>query len=67
MACLFHEDRIRKRCSIVTDLDRSIMGTLPESTDDEADERRKEKFQNPRNEDWLGRMIWIEHSAEIPG
>lgn len=45
VACLFHEDRIRKRCSIVTDLDRSIMGTLPESTDDEAARRRKEKFQ----------------------
>ena len=45
VACLFHESRIRKRCSIVTDLDKSIIDTSPESTDDETMRRRKRRFQ----------------------
>ncbi|ERW07656.1 ATP-dependent endonuclease [Pseudomonas aeruginosa] len=45
VAVLFHDDRIRKRCSIVTDLDKSIIDTAPEAGDSDAVLRRKNKYQ----------------------
>jgi putative ATP-dependent endonuclease of the OLD family len=33
VAVLFHDSRIRKKCSIVTDLDASVIDTTPNSTD----------------------------------
>lgn len=45
VAVLFHNDRIRKRCSIVTDLDESIIDTAPIPGDHEGLLRRKRKYQ----------------------
>ncbi|ENK6701000.1 AAA family ATPase [Yersinia enterocolitica] len=45
VAVLFHDDRIRKRCSIVTDLDKSIIDTAPVAGDAEQVLRRKRKYQ----------------------
>lgn len=36
VAALFHDDRIRKKCSIVTDLDKSIIDTTPAAGDSAA-------------------------------
>lgn len=45
VAVLFHNDRIRKRCSIVTDLDKSVIDTTPSAGDSEGLLRRKSKYQ----------------------
>lgn len=43
VAILFHDTRIRKRCSIVTDLDASIINTTPNATDSDTLLKFKEK------------------------
>ncbi|ORC20133.1 ATP-dependent nuclease [Rhodococcus qingshengii] len=45
VATLFHDDRIRKRCGIITDLDAAILPTDPVAEDDKSTRifRRKEK------------------------
>jgi putative ATP-dependent endonuclease of the OLD family len=43
VALLFHDNRIRKQCAIVTDLDSSIVDTTPIGTDTEASKKYKEK------------------------
>jgi putative ATP-dependent endonuclease of OLD family len=35
VAVLFHDDRVRRRCAIVTDSDHPFMSTKPQDTDDE--------------------------------
>lgn len=45
VACLFHNDRIRKRCSIITDLDKSIVKTSQEDIDGEVERRKVKMFQ----------------------
>lgn len=45
VAVLFHNDRIQKKCSIVTDLDKSIIDTAPSSDDSEPLRKFKEKCQ----------------------
>lgn len=45
VAILFHDDRIRKRCSIVTDLDKSIIDTEAVDGESEAMAKRKAKYQ----------------------
>lgn len=45
VACLFHDDRIRKRCSIITDLDKSVIDTSLSEGDDEVMQRRKRRYQ----------------------
>lgn len=44
VAVLFHDDRIRKRCSIVTDLDMSIIDTAIVAGDTEDVQNRKKKY-----------------------
>ena len=39
LATIFHQDRINKYCSILTDLDKSIL-ELPDDSDDDTDEQR---------------------------
>ena len=39
LATIFHQDRIGKYCSILTDLDKSIL-ELPDDSDDDTDEQR---------------------------
>ena len=43
VALLFHDDRIRKKCSIITDLDSSIISTVVSETDTEAVLKDKKK------------------------
>jgi len=40
IANIFHQDRIKKYCSIVTDLDESIL-TLPEDSEEDTEEQKK--------------------------
>lgn len=42
VAVLFHDERIRKKCSILTDLDTSIIDTSPNAADPEPESRYKE-------------------------
>lgn len=42
VAVLFHNDRIRKKCSIVTDLDKAIIDTTPVAGDSDAVRKYKE-------------------------
>lgn len=44
VAVLFHDDRIRKRCSIVTDLDKSVIDTAIVADDIEDIQNRKKKY-----------------------
>lgn len=41
VAVLFHDIRIRKRCSIITDLDAAFIDTSPDSSDTKAVEKAK--------------------------
>lgn len=43
VATLFHDTRIRKRCSIITDLDKAVIDTTPEVTDTPAEAQFKNK------------------------
>jgi putative ATP-dependent endonuclease of the OLD family len=43
IAVLFHDDRIRKRCAIITDLDRAFFDTTPDEFDDEPTAKAKRK------------------------
>ncbi|RQT64661.1 DUF2813 domain-containing protein [Burkholderia cepacia] len=45
VAALFHSNRIRKRCSIVTDLDKAIIDTTLVAGEPEAAQQRKKKYQ----------------------
>jgi len=45
VAILFHDERVRKRCSIVTDLDKSIIDTAPAAGDTDAVRLYKAKCQ----------------------
>ena len=49
VAALFHDDRIRKKCSIVTDLDKSIIDTVPVAGDSEDLLRFKAKSQRSQD------------------
>jgi len=44
IALLFHDDRIRKKCSILTDLDVSIINTNACDDDSEAMKKKKKKY-----------------------
>lgn len=43
VAVLFHDQRIRKRCAIVTDLDDAFIDTAPDALDDEDEKLIKKK------------------------
>lgn len=43
IAHLFHDDRIRKKCAIITDLDKSFFDTTPDSNDSPSVARVKAK------------------------
>lgn len=46
VAVLFHDDRIRKRCGIVTDLDAAFFDTAPNAADTPAVAKAKEHARN---------------------
>ncbi|MBQ5265208.1 DUF2813 domain-containing protein [Klebsiella pneumoniae] len=59
IAILFHNDRIRKRCSIITDLDKAIINTVPADGDSERMLRRKSKYKASQ-EKGIARKIFLE-------
>jgi len=59
VAVLFHDDRIRKRCSIVTDLDKSIINTEAVEGESEAIAKRKAKYQASEKKG-LARKVQLE-------
>ena len=68
VAQLFHDDRIRRRCSIITDLDSPICETIILSTDDDSDKAYKNKVKNSsikglerqkRLEEFTKSNVWI--------
>jgi putative ATP-dependent endonuclease of OLD family len=61
VAVLFHHDRIRKRCSIITDLDTSIIDTAPVSGDSEQILRRKRKYEASQKKGLL-RKVGLDES-----
>jgi len=60
VAALFHDDRIRKRCSIVTDLDKSIIDTTPAAGDPDALRSFKAKCQGSQDAG-IARKAALEH------
>jgi putative ATP-dependent endonuclease of OLD family len=46
IALLFHDERIKKKCSIITDLDKSFFDTTEQSSDNNALKKSKEKAIN---------------------
>jgi putative ATP-dependent endonuclease of the OLD family len=43
IAILFHDERIKKKCSIITDLDASIVNTTPNATDSKKERKFKKQ------------------------
>jgi putative ATP-dependent endonuclease of OLD family len=66
VAVLFHDDRIRKRCSIVTDLDKSIIDTAPVAGDAEGVLRRKRKYQGAQDKGVARKTLLEESFQENP-
>ncbi|MCK4784031.1 MAG: AAA family ATPase [Desulfobacteraceae bacterium] len=76
VAVIFHDDRIRRRCAIVTDLDLSL-GELPENTQEDDDEQKHSRAsqkagENRRQslEDFTKDNPWVcafyaEHTFEV--
>jgi putative ATP-dependent endonuclease of OLD family len=59
VALLFHNQRIRKRCSIITDLDRAFVDTTPSAADNEAEARFKRKCAGA-HEDGAARKVALD-------
>lgn len=79
VAQLFHDDRIRRKCSIITDLDDAICNTTIEEGDTEKEIKykkrvekskksgleRKEKFDEfVKDNDWL-EVFYAKHTFEV--
>lgn len=79
IALLFHDDRIRKKCSIITDLDSCFYDTTPYDNDSDSDKKKKIKAlgsQNSgaqrkvnldklcQNNDWLS-VFYAKHTFEV--
>ena len=63
LALLFHNQRIKKRCAIITDLDRSITGKVTKAY--KLGLSRKEKLRGlKKRSKWIG-SFFAEHTFEI--
>ena len=63
LALLFHNQRIKKRCAIITDLDRSITGKVTKAH--KLGLSRKEKLRGlKKRSKWIG-SFFAEHTFEI--
>jgi len=63
VACLFHNNRIRKKCSIITDLDKSF--NLEVTTAPKRGAKRKEKLENySKNNEWVA-CFFAEYTFEV--
>ena len=66
IASLFNEDRIRRNCAIITDLDRQIKGTntyRPEA--EEKGEQRKSKFDSLFADNKFVECFYADYTLEI--
>lgn len=79
VAQIFHQDRIRRKCSIITDLDQAIADTTIQNTDTDTAKAYKTKMQNShvkgqerqlrldsfsRNNEWLN-VYYATHTFEV--
>jgi predicted ATP-dependent endonuclease of OLD family len=76
VATVFHDDRVHRRCSIITDLDSSIV-ELPANADDDDDfqkkcrdsqksgEQRKEQLDEFCNDNVWVEPFYAEHTFEV--
>lgn len=79
VAILFHDSRIRKKCSIITDLDASIIDTTPDSSDSEPLQKFKAKCKGSevtgmarktaldefaKDNDWIS-VFYAAHTFEV--
>lgn len=76
VAIIFHNDRIRRRCAIVTDLDRSLVKLSDDPKNDDEDQKQARAAQEAgqrrctsldafvRNNPWV-RAFFAEHTFEV--
>ena len=79
IALLFHDDRIRKKCAVITDLDSKFFGTTIQASDTPATQKKKNKAQGSHDKganrkialdalchgnDWLS-PFYAEHTFEV--
>lgn len=67
VACLFHNDRIRKRCSIITDLDKSIVKTSQEDIDESekrGEARKVDLEETFDGNSWVS-LFFAQHTFEV--
>lgn len=62
VAVVFHDDRLKKRCAIITDLDAAFIDTAPSLLDDEPIKKAKEKARRS-HEAGEGRQIRLDGFA----
>ncbi len=79
IALLFHDERIRKKCSIITDLDSSFFNVVPAPDDDDSIKSKKKKAIGSHQKGALRKIaldtlcannVWIEpfyaeHTFEV--
>jgi len=58
VAVLFHDQRIRKRCAIVTDLDDAFIDTAPDPLDGDDEKLANPAHLNPARE-------WVEAGSSV--
>ena len=63
VAQIFHDERVRRRCSIVTDLDSAIADTTSNADDDEKTKKYKEKMKRSEESGENRRVILNAFSA----
>ena len=63
VADLFHNERIRRRCSIVTDLDSAIE-TKDSGAEKKGQERQKDLLEYEKGNDWV-KSFYAEHTFEV--
>jgi predicted ATP-dependent endonuclease of OLD family len=76
VAVIFHNDRVRRRCAIVTDLDRSLLELPNDEATDNAQqkhcraaqtvgERRRESLRNFAQDNRWVEAFFAEHTFEV--
>ena len=66
VAVLFHDERVRKRCSIITDLDAAFIHTDPDANDEENVAKAKKKALNSQARGLARRGTLVEFSKDNP-
>ncbi len=63
IATLFHDDRINRRCSILTDLDKAI-NEEDKGAEEKGSARKRELDEFSKNNDWIS-PFYAEHTFEV--